>query len=201
MIRLYFSPISLQGRRYTGRDGLSLAAAKIQATWRMYRERVQYLEYRQKKWAAGVIAISWIMNVKMSRVRQQLQATRSDQLENFRRRAKVGTDNIDACLAMFIPPFYKRWFTHPDFPGVQIFTKNWDRLQNSRRVIIHIPSLGYSQKIRETVRNFNLLQNLQMARLCDVKGNFLDVNTLCFKSTKIKTAVTQGRLFQILTWM
>ena len=47
------------------------------------------MEYRQKKWAAGVIAISWIMNVKMHRVRKQLNATRADQLENFKRRSKV----------------------------------------------------------------------------------------------------------------
>ena len=55
----------------------------------MYRERTKYLEYRHKKWAAGVIAISWVMNVKMAKVRKQLVNTRGDQLENFRARAKV----------------------------------------------------------------------------------------------------------------
>jgi len=55
----------------------------------MYQERVRYLEYRRKKWAAGVIAISWIMHVKMSKVRKHLNATRLDKIEAFKRRAKV----------------------------------------------------------------------------------------------------------------
>ena len=72
-----------------GPAGEDVAAALIQATWRMYKERTKYLEYRHKKWAAGVIAISWVMNVKMAKVRKQLGVTRSDQLENFRVRARV----------------------------------------------------------------------------------------------------------------
>lgn len=51
--------------------------------------RKQYLEYRKKKWAAGVIAISWIMSIKMAKVRKQLKITRADQLEAFKSRAKV----------------------------------------------------------------------------------------------------------------
>ena len=82
----------LQGRRYLCPNGRDLAAAKLQATWRMYCDRMDYLEYRRKKWAAGVIAISWVMNVKMAKVRKQLTATRADQLENYRRRAKVSEE-------------------------------------------------------------------------------------------------------------
>ena len=55
----------------------------------MLKDRRIYLEYRRKKWAAGVIAISWIMHVKMTMVRKQLIAARMDQLEGFRQRAKV----------------------------------------------------------------------------------------------------------------
>lgn len=55
----------------------------------MFKDRTEYLEYRKKKWAAGVIAISWVMHIKMSKVREQLKQTRDDNLEAFRRRAKV----------------------------------------------------------------------------------------------------------------
>ena len=48
----------------------------------------EYLEYRRQKWAAGVIAISWIMSVKLSRVRQQLKQTRTEHLEHFKIRSK-----------------------------------------------------------------------------------------------------------------
>lgn len=78
-----------QGRRFKGPNGRDIASAKIQATWKMYRERSTYLEYRRRKWAAGVIAISWIMHIKMTKVRSQLKQVRLDNLENYRRRAKV----------------------------------------------------------------------------------------------------------------
>ena len=81
--------IQRPGRRFLGPDGEDVAAAKIQATWRRYRDRSDYLEYRRKKWAAGVIAISWVMHVKMAKVRKQLKETRAMQLEEFRRRTKV----------------------------------------------------------------------------------------------------------------
>ena len=51
-----------------------------------------YLEYRRRKWAAGVIAISWIMHIKMAKVRHQLKQARLDNLESFRKRAKVSGD-------------------------------------------------------------------------------------------------------------
>ena len=78
-----------QGRRFIGPNGEDLAASKIQATFKAYRERLRYLDYRRRKWAAGVIAISWGMNVKMAKVRKQLVDTRKDQLGAFRIKAKV----------------------------------------------------------------------------------------------------------------
>ena len=73
-----------------GPNGSQVAATQIQSSWRRYRDRSQYLEYRRLKWAAGVIAISWIMHIKMAKMRQQLRETRARQLENFKQRAKVG---------------------------------------------------------------------------------------------------------------
>lgn len=72
-----------------------MAATHIQSTWRRYRERSQYLEYRRLKWAAGVIAISWIMHIKMAKMREQLRQTRAVQLENFKQRAKVDLSPLE----------------------------------------------------------------------------------------------------------
>ncbi|KAL4227848.1 hypothetical protein ACF0H5_013286 [Mactra antiquata] len=132
------------GRRFKGPNGRDIASAKIQATWKMYRERSTYLEYRRRKWAAGVIAISWIMHIKMAKVRKQLKQVRLDNLENFRRRAKK-------------------------------FSMSWDRIKKSKRVVIHIPSLGLNQSIRDSIHDFGIRQNTQMARLCDIRDPNVDV--------------------------
>ncbi|XP_064607991.1 IQ domain-containing protein H-like isoform X2 [Liolophura sinensis] len=163
------------GRRFKGTNGVSLAAARIQSTWRKYVARKQYLEYRKKKWAAGVIAISWIMSIKMAKVRKQLKITRADQLEAFKSRTKK-------------------------------LSASWDRIKNSRRVIIHIPSLGLNQSIRDSINDFNVRQNTQMSRLCDIKDPNVDVifispvpmndETLQYynKLIGLKTAIDSGNV-------
>ncbi|XP_072037895.1 IQ domain-containing protein H-like [Amphiura filiformis] len=129
--------ISRPGRRYLGPDGEDVAATKIQSTWRRHMDRLAYLDYRKKKWAAGVIAISWVMHVKMAKIRKQLKTTRKQQLEWMREKT-------------------------------QQFQKSWNRIKKSRRVLIHLPSLGYSHKIRASFNDFNIQQNQQMSRLCDL---------------------------------
>ena len=71
------------GRRYRGAGGLHIAAAKIQATFRMYRARKQYLEYRQRKWAGGVIAMSWLLHLKARKTRLRLKETRAEERSSF----------------------------------------------------------------------------------------------------------------------
>ncbi|KAG8012691.1 IQ motif-containing protein H, partial [Nibea albiflora] len=76
------------GQRYKGEGGIEAAAIHIQSCWRRHSARTAYLRHCQRKWAAGTIAISWLMHSQMCRVRKALQARRFRQLENYRSRAQ-----------------------------------------------------------------------------------------------------------------
>uniref|UniRef100_A0A3B4GBD9 IQ motif containing H n=1 Tax=Pundamilia nyererei TaxID=303518 RepID=A0A3B4GBD9_9CICH len=138
--------ISHPGQRYKGEGGIEAAAIHIQSSWRRYLARTAYLCHCRRKWAAGTIAISWLMHAQLCRVRKALQARRFSQLENSRSRA-------------------------------QHLAANWKRIQSFKRTIIHIPSL-YSQRKRLNLRGFDILQNIQMSRLCDIREN-VEVIYIC----------------------
>ena len=57
----------------------------------------------------------------------------------------------------------------PSLPH-QDLARRWESMKKSKRVVIHIPSMGHNQKIRQSMDELGILQNLQMARLCDIKG-------------------------------
>lgn len=48
--------------------------------------------------------------------------------------------------------------------------KRWCDIQSGKRTIIHMASQGYSQPVRDSIRNFQVEQGLQVGRLCDIAG-------------------------------
>lgn len=67
-----------------GSGGKDRAAIAIQAYWRRFRDRRAYIRLRKRKWAAGVIALSWLMIVKLSKARNQLKIIRKRQVNFFK---------------------------------------------------------------------------------------------------------------------
>lgn len=51
----------------------------------------------------------------------------------------------------------------------------WPTLSTSRRVVVHIPSLGLPQRIRRKLNNLPVRENYQIGRLCDLEDPNVDV--------------------------
>ncbi|CAE1159909.1 IQ domain-containing protein H [Acanthosepion pharaonis] len=58
---------------------------------------------------------------------------------------------------------------------IKILKSTWKRIKNSRRVVVHIPSLGYTEDIRAQMYNFHVEQNNQIARICSISDPNVDV--------------------------
>ncbi|XP_075946032.1 IQ motif-containing protein H [Anarhichas minor] len=61
----------------------------------------------------------------------------------------------------------------------QHLAANWKHIQSSKRTIIHIPSLGYSRSQRMKLRGYDILQNIQISRLCDIRDENVQVIYVC----------------------
>jgi hypothetical protein len=52
---------------------------------------------------------------------------------------------------------------------------DWNAFFDQKRVIVHIPSLGYSAHTREGLPKFSIIQNRQMSRICDISDPNVEV--------------------------
>ena len=71
------------------------------------------------RWAAGVIAIAWIMHVQLSRMRTRLREIRKRHIENYRMRAKVSIILLQKIIALEM-----------------VLQKMYCRCKNARTVVI-----------------------------------------------------------------
>ena len=53
--------------------------------------------------------------------------------------------------------------------------RRWSTITTNRRVIVHIPSLGLSQRIRRKLNNLPVRENYQIGRLCDLDDPNVDI--------------------------
>ncbi|XP_029910592.1 IQ motif-containing protein H [Myripristis murdjan] len=57
----------------------------------------------------------------------------------------------------------------------QHLAANWKHIQASKRTIIHIPSLGFFQSQCMRLKWFDVLQNIQLSRLCEIRDENVEV--------------------------
>ncbi|XP_014672749.1 PREDICTED: IQ domain-containing protein H-like [Priapulus caudatus] len=57
----------------------------------------------------------------------------------------------------------------------ELLREAWPRVARAKRVIIHIPSIGALQNIRDTIDDFSVRQNMQVGRLAEISNPDVDV--------------------------
>ena len=124
------------GRVYSGARREHLAACKITALFKGKLQRAKFLTHRKQQQAAGIIAVSWIMTVRMRRRKQVLIEQRQKRLEGY-------------------------------YARLSRLRANWPLRSDRKKVLIHLPSLGYPKKIRFTATDLERRQMSQITRLVD----------------------------------
>ena len=99
-------------------------------------QRKKFLKHRKQQQSAGIIAVSWIMTVRMRRRKQVLIEQRQKRLEAYHNR-------------------------------IDRLRQNWPLRKDRRKMLIHLPSLGYPKKIRFTATDLERRQMSQITRLVD----------------------------------
>ena len=100
--------IAVPGRRFKHPDvdyARNLAATIIQNKFRAFSVNKKYKAFRKRRWAAGVIAMSWILHIKAKRVKKNLAASRQKCIENHDQRVRnLNWEHIsDGACVIHIP--------------------------------------------------------------------------------------------------
>lgn len=111
-----------------------VAATKIQATWRMYRQRIAYIHLLIGTRAAIAIQRQWATYRAHCMTRRTIRTLRDTQLLRWRQ-------------------------------TMEEFKMNWPQIEESRRTVIHIPSLSYPTYQAKKVSFFEAQQLGQLTRL------------------------------------
>jgi hypothetical protein len=56
-----------------------------------------------------------------------------------------------------------------------VLREKWSYISSNRRVIVHIPSLGLTKRIRKKLNNLSLRENYQIGRICELEDPNIDV--------------------------
>jgi len=55
------------------------------------------------------------------------------------------------------------------------FRNKWTNIVSNRRIIVHIPSLGFTKHIRRKLNNLSLRENYQIGCLCELEDPNIDI--------------------------
>ncbi len=99
---------------------------------------------KKQKWAAHVIASSWLRYSKLPKIRKQLELTRIRQLKIFQTKENQLRDK-------------------------------WTEISSNRRIVIHIPSLGLTKRLRNKLNNLSIRENYQIGCLCELEDPNIDI--------------------------